>query len=166
MKNIILILFVAFLFSCKREEGGSPSSRDTGVFITYKNANNQDLLDPNTLNAIKAEDIDIFLLHNDGQKKQILDGNKDMQEGFKIVHSTNGNYMLLGMDPQVDAYNSQNKATFYIKYKDGTEDTLVGEYNADRNKYIRLLKVWVNGVLKYELGPSNTKPTSMIEIIK
>lgn len=166
MKKIILIFCLALSFSCKKDE--PQFSIDTGVFIAYKDSNNQDLLAPSTPNNIKAEDIDIYRLLNTGQKKQIYDANMDMPESFAIGKSSNGiDYLMtLGLAPCSDCYSTQNKATFFIRYKDGSEDTLVGEYNADRTYHITLLKIWINGTLKYDVGPSNTKPTTPIIIVK
>jgi hypothetical protein len=165
MNKIVLILCLVFLLACK-EQVYSPSTRDTGIAIAYKNSNNQDLLDPATPNSLKEEDIDLFYLPNNGQKTRIYNPGYDIPKGFRITKASSGYLISLGFEPYSDGYNAQNKATFFIRYSDGSEDTLIGEYNADRRYIIKLLKVWVNGVLKYDVESSNTQSGRLITIIK
>jgi len=158
MKNLYLILGCCIvLFSCKKEDQGA-GHFDISVGFVYRDVNNVDLLDPNTVSIFKAADIDIYCLTNAGEKRRIYRANLDRPEMFKVEHQGNelGYVLTLGFGPDGDCYDQNNKATMYIRYKDGSEDTLVGEFNSDRgNGYTQLKKLWVNNKLEWSGYPAS-----------
>ncbi|MBB2147129.1 hypothetical protein GM921_16615 [Pedobacter sp. LMG 31464] len=166
MKKLFFLLFVVSVcISCKKQ---TPNSvvLDIQFPILFKDGSGVNLLDPSISGAIKAEDIDIFVLKN-GVKTKVYYSNLDRPEMFYITDNSRGPYiMVMSFDISSYANFSGNKITQFVKYKDGTEDEFIGEFNTDRSINILLQRVWVNGVLKWEMGTNQTKPTEPIVIIK
>ncbi len=58
--------------------------------------------------------------------------------------------MTVFFSPEPDCFGQNNQATMYIRYKDGSEDTLRGEFNANRGEgSVILTKFWVNNKLEW-----------------
>ena len=48
-----------------------------------------------------------------------------------------------------------SQVTQYLRYKDGSEDILVAEFNSNRKSNKIIQKVWINGVLRWSAGDGN-----------
>lgn len=150
------------LISCKKSELNGVAMAGL-VTIEYKNNHGANLLDPLTTNAIKAEDIDIFVMRN-GVKTRILYNNLRDPENFNI-HSTveRGNVMDLYFDMHNESFNN-NIITMFIRYKDGSEDKITGEFNVDWSPSKFIKKVWINDILSWE--SVNNLTNAHVTIIK
>ncbi|SFH18814.1 hypothetical protein [Pedobacter insulae] len=145
MKRIALILFVALIqISCR--EKNCCTIIDATVDLSIMNSNGYDLLNPNTPGALNEENIDILILKN-GAKVRLYRGNLDVAKFFKIRNSNNKHIFQMYFDVSPESFNG-NKITQFIRYKDGTEDEIVGEFNENRKTNTLLQKVWINGVVK------------------
>lgn len=160
MKKIGLLITVMFLLSCKKNEA---LIIDTGVYLWYKNANGVNLLNAAIPGAINTAEIDVFVLKN-GVKTQILNGNMNNPENFSLsVSSDKGN--LLGFSFWYESSaRVDNKVIMFIRYKDGSEDKLTGEFNDISESNIIIKKVSVNDVLRWEREPGGA--SGVIELIK
>lgn len=91
--------------------------------------------------------------------------NYDMLENFEILNSPDiGNYLYLHFHLAAYAIKD-NKTIIFLRYKDGTEDTLIGEFNSNRNEIIQLQKVWLNNQMVWHLDAQQV-PSGNIIIIK
>jgi hypothetical protein len=141
----LCFLFLPFI-SCKKPGPGSIVI-DADFTVLYKDTNGIDILNPAVSGAIKAEDIDVYVLKN-GVKTQVNYANLDYPEMFSIKKSAqNFYYMLVYFDVRVENFNG-NRITQFVRYKDGTEDEFIGEFNTNRRTNTLLQRVWVNGVFK------------------
>ncbi|MEJ5994362.1 hypothetical protein WG904_08030 [Pedobacter sp. Du54] len=151
MKRILILLAVLLFFaSCDRK---CCTNYSVDVTLKYQNSNGEDLLDPRTSNALKAEDIDVYAVRN-GVRVRLYNGMMDAPKNFKIYGSSTEKYfMKFYFDIQQESFTNK-KVTMFITYKDGSEDKLVGEFNDDDGSNIILQNVWLNGVEKGRLnGP-------------
>jgi hypothetical protein len=113
-------------------------------------------------NAINSNDLDIYLMKN-GVKSLVYHPLMDLKEGFRVESTSQGNLMTLYFDTAPEA-KTQNKVVMFIRYKDGSEDKLTGEFNANQSSAVYLVNVWVNDVLKWTSSPGNG--SALVEIIK
>ena len=142
------VFALTVITSCKKNDQFTKTGFITRFFI-IKNVNGVDLLDPSLTNGIKAGDIDIFVLEN-GIKKQVFYGMMDMPERFTIYRSQPYGYILrLDYDFRKETF-VDNKVTQFIRYKDGSEDKITGEFSVNAEAY-NVTKTWVNDVLKWSL---------------
>jgi hypothetical protein len=155
-----MLLLVLPFISCKKPCGCTNISVD--FTLSYQNSTGADLLNPASANAIKAEDIDAFILKN-GVKTRLYQGNLDAPKFFKISKDNNEtNYrMIVYFETNPEDFNG-DRITQYIKYKDGTEDEFVGEFYHKGNN-TSLLKLWINGVLQGDPSLSSQKPLVIIK---
>jgi hypothetical protein len=159
MKKIVWIFALISFISCKKE---GVSTVNNGTEIWFKNAAGVNLLNSTEINAIRSADIDIFLLQN-GAKVRVNRPMMDLNESFRITPTSQGDLMTLYFDIMPESMQ-QNRVTMFIRYQDGSEDKLMGEFNSDRSSAVYLEKVWVNDVLKW--SPSPGKGSALVEIIK
>lgn len=158
MKKIILVFILLFLVTgCGRK---CCTNFYAHVFLKYQNINGDDLLDPNTKNALKEQDIEVYVLRK-GVRVRLFNAMMDAQKNFKIRGSaTEKYYMQLYFDIAKESFVNK-KVTMFVTYNDRTEDKLVGEFNADDGSNIFLQNVWINDVA---MGRSNTADKAFILI--
>lgn len=125
---------------CKKNEGVILA---TDVRFGYRNAANENLLEPTLANGIKADDIDTYVLVN-GVKVKIDNAQMGNPENFRIIKDGDIGHVLLFYFPTEPSVN--NKVTCYLKLKSGREDEITMELlkNGSTTTYD---KVWVNGQL-------------------
>ncbi|RZJ19749.1 MAG: hypothetical protein EON51_16745 [Acinetobacter sp.] len=153
MKKIFLIpLFILLLVGCEKPIRGVVISAD--VNFLFVNAKGEDLLNANTLGALTEENVDIFVLKN-GLKVRLYQGNLDAAKFFKIRTENGKSKFQMYFDINAENFIG-NKITQFIKYKDGTEDEVVGEFNSDRKRNTLLQQVWINGVAKSRSETANS----------
>lgn len=143
MKKIIL-LFSAFLLvtGCGRK---CCTNYGVHTFLKYQNSNGDDLLNPTTPNALNEKDIEVYVLRK-GVRVRLFNAMLDAQKNFKIRGSAiEKYYMQFYFDIAKESFVNK-KVTMFIKYKDDSEDKLVGEFNEDDGSNIMLQRVWVNDI--------------------
>jgi len=143
MKKII-ILCAALLLLLNGCGGKCCTAVSTAIFLKYQNKSGEDLLDPRTPNALKEDDVELYVV-KDGMRVLLLDNRKASPKNFHIYgSSTEKYYMQLGFDISKGSL-VKKKVTMFISYKDGSEDKFVGEFNVDNGNTL-LQNVWINDV--------------------
>jgi hypothetical protein len=160
MKKIMLIIVMLISLSCKKQGG---VIIDTEVYLHYKNANGDNLLNANTPASIQANDLSVYELIK-GVKTSRFDANMDNPKGFSVYASPDkGNILRFSFSYQPDA-RVNNKVMMFIRYKDGSEDKFTGEFNDSNESSVIVKKIWVNDVLRWERQQGGSP--GMIELIK
>jgi hypothetical protein len=139
MKKLWVLLGIAFVISCQKDDFCGCMLVDIGVNMSVSDANGNDLLDPATLNAIKKEDIKLFRVEN-GTLKEVVNANADYSGDFMIYQLQNSKYHLRLMTPET---------LTYIQWKGTDMDTLQCEFKTTSNSKI-CTKVWYNSKLVYD----------------
>ncbi len=142
MKNLYLLLIVFFFIGCKKNKSEAVMV-DTSVRFSYRNAANENLLDPTLVNGIKDADIDTYVLVN-GTKVKISNALMAAPENFRIINDASVGHILLFYFPEEPIVD--NKVTCYLKLKSGREDEIAMEL-VRRGSSLSYDKVWVNGQL-------------------
>lgn len=161
MKKILLVLLIGFTFaSCEKKIVGPVI--DASVSLSFVNSKGDDLLNPNTLGSFSEQDIDIFILVN-GSKNLLYQGNLDASKFFKIRTDNGKNSFHMFFD--ITPVNFKNdKITQYIRFKDGSEIEVVGEFNADRKRNKILQQIWVNGLPKTKIETENSSQSPIVVV--
>ncbi|WP_316787155.1 hypothetical protein [Pedobacter frigiditerrae] len=153
MKKILgIILLVLIITSCEKPIGGVVINAD--VSFSFVNSKGEDLLNLNTTGALTEENVDIYVLRN-GLKVRLYKGNLDAAKYFKIRTENGKSRFQMYFDISPENFIG-NKITQFIRYKDGTEDEIVGEFNADRKTNTLLQQIWINGVAKSRIETGNS----------
>ncbi|TKC05600.1 hypothetical protein FA048_17935 [Pedobacter polaris] len=162
MKRILTIaLFVLVVFGCEKPIRGVDINAD--VSFLFLNSKGEDLLNTNTAGALTEENVDIYVLRN-GSKIRLYQGNLDAAKFFKIRTENGKSRFQMYFDISTENF-SGNKITQFIRYKDGTEDEIVGEFNSDRKRNTLLQQIWINGTAKsrIETGNSGQNPLVIVK---
>lgn len=142
MKRIVILFaLLPFLTGCV------PCCKNISatIFLKYQNSNGDDLLDPRTANALKEEDIDVYVLRK-GIRVRLYNEMMDAKKNFNIRGSSSEKYyMQFYFDIAGESF-AKKKVTMFITYKDGSEDKLVGEFNDNDGPNIALQIVWINDI--------------------
>ncbi len=153
MKKILgIILLVLIITSCEKPIGGVVINAD--VSFSFVNSKGEDLLNLNTTGALTEENVDIYVLRN-GLKVRLYQGNLDAAKFFKIRTENSKSRFQMYFDIGAENFN-ENKITQFIRYKDGTEDEIVGEFNSDRKRNTLLQQIWINGLAKSRIETGNS----------
>lgn len=161
MKKILGIALVALLITgCEKMIGGVIISAD--VSFLFVNSKGDDLLNTNTTGALTEENVDIYVLRN-GSKIRLYQSNLDAAKFFKIRTENGKSRFQMYFDISSENFNG-NKITQFIRYKDGTEDEIVGEFNADRKRNTLLQQIWINGVARTQIETVSSGQTPIVII--
>ena len=154
MKKLIALFILGFsLVSCEKNIEGVLI--DANVDLAFRNANGADLLNPSAPNAIKDDDLDVFVLKN-GIKNRFYQANLDAPKSFKIFKEGDSPYVMRFYFDVLEENFNGNQVTQYLRYKDGAEDVIVAEFNSNRKQNKVIQKVWINGVLRWSSADGNS----------
>ena len=117
----------------------------TDIILKFQNSNGENLLDPSTSNALKKEDIEVYVLKK-GARILLFDNGIHAPKNFEIYGSSTQSYYLKFYFNIAEEYFTEKKVTMFLKYKDGSEDKLVGEFNNNKGTNIMLQNVWINDI--------------------
>ena len=164
MKNLLIGCFLFALISCEKQTMLCCTVIDTAIDIVYKNTAGEDLLNPDTEGHLGgAMDIRTYSLKN-GAKTGGFYGNLGRPAHYHINWSEEGSIHILRL--HFDTYPENfdgNQTTMFIRYKDGSEDKFVGEFNENRRNNTLLQRVWLNDELVWDINSGNYQH---IEVIK
>lgn len=136
----ILLIGLAFI-SCEKEIIGPDISAVVNFSIV--NSNGNDLLNPSVIGAITEENTEVFLLKN-GTKVRLYQGNLDAPKFLKIISQNGENVFRMFFDITNENFKD-DRITQYIRFKDGSEIEVVGEFNSNRKNNKILQQIWING---------------------
>lgn len=162
MKKVLLIFVLCILLSSCEKPTGGPGP-DTYINISYRDQNGLDLLNSANPAYINSEDIDVYFLTPQNERRRLYNGRLDMPEMFRIDKQDNDNYYLtIFFEPDLDCVDKNNMATMYLTYyqkldpNQKLEDKFVGKFN--QKKWPRTLeKLWVNDKLVWEISSSSPR---------
>lgn len=153
MRRAIIFILIVFTFvSCEDRIVGP--NIDASVSLSIVNTKGDALLNPSAVGAITEEHTDIYLLKN-GLKVRLYQGNLDAAKFFKIRRENDKYWLQMYFDIAEENFKD-NKITQYIRYKDGSEDEIIGEFNSNRKRDKVLQQIWINGVAKTKNETSNS----------
>lgn len=151
MKNLIILIIAAFLFSgCSREEKGDDDSiygvvMRNFVDFSIHNEAGEDLLDPNNPDAYQAHEIEVYYF---------VDGKRHIYgKGSGLILYQNLDFNTLDtLEYRVgfllnSEENGTSPVTTYVKWSPTDTDTLMSTYERNNGSVI-LKKFWYNGELK------------------
>lgn len=165
MKNLIIIFMLIMLISC--DNNGSSDYMDTGIGVSIKDQQNNDLLNPETLNTYNTDSIAIFYLINGGEIEheeyfESRDIYLDNPKGYSI-YQENGEYRI-GISTNISNPNpnDDNLYTTYVKWNNSDTDTIDCEIE-DNSYGVIVTKVIFNGEIVWQ---SSFGTERLIELIK
>jgi hypothetical protein len=149
---ILMVVFVLVLTNCKKDKGGRNAvSYDVGVGISYRDKSGNDLLDPNSKSGYYEKDIHIYQVTNGVKSEYVPERNLDQYGNTQkiLIDSLHHCYAIgvgfLGVRDGLIA------DTVLIELNKNTVDTATAIVNKNSGG-IQVMKVWYNGVLKWELN--------------
>lgn len=157
MKKFIFIFAVITLFSCsKNDEAGSLGSIiDAYVDFSIFNAQNEDLLNPDTPNYLNSNDIKIFYVI-DGKKQEFYKDNLDNPKGYFIGEQEGIYYIRIFLNYE----ETEEKPITYVQWGNTDTDTIQVLYKRPQNSILQDV-IWLNGKQIWERG-DNTTPSYFI----
>ncbi len=145
MKRVVIVFaLMLLLIGCGRK---CCTYYSVDIGLKYQDSNGGDLLDPRTTDALKEEDIEVYVVKK-GIRVRLYNAMMDAPKNFKIYGSSTEKYfMKFYFNIEKESFVN-NKVTMFITYKDRSEDKLVGEFNEDDGTNIVLQNVWINDIAK------------------
>ena len=129
MKKISALLILLILFySCSKQEQGLLI--DNSLQLSFINTQGEDLLDPETVNSIKVEEIEMYYL-KDNKMVRANDSRLDNPKMFSVYYSNTREKNVLSFLSSL-YLDDKNQATTYLKLKSDDIDTItckMHEYN-------------------------------------
>lgn len=147
MKRFFILIIMVTFFSC--EEKTSQIFIDTAIDVSFLDKKENDLLNPNNIESLKASEIDVYYLI-DGIKVKQYQGNLEFPEFFFISNELREGKYFLRLFPCDNNLDENNRAITYLKFKDGTEHKIECEFQTFESGSIQTLKVWYNDELRWE----------------
>lgn len=151
MNCFYLIISAVFLVSCFKSGSQGRILKDVVTNISYHKDGHAILGPSNALYT--ADNIKVYYLQN-GEKKEVNEGNLDVSKGFLIMKddSTGLNYLKLYPNTQLEKNSST--ATTLIQFGNDFTDTVVCNINQPNNKSYIVTRVWYNNQIKWDKDTS------------
>lgn len=157
-KIVVLALLIFVITSCEKPITGVIIDAD--VSFSFVNSKGENLLNPNTPDAVTEANTDIYVLQK-GAKVRLYRGNLDSSKFFKIRNENNRYFLQMYFDIAPENFIG-NKITQFIRHKDGSEDEIVAEFNSDRKRNTIIQQVWINGTAKTKTETANSGESPII----
>ena len=144
MKNLILIMIIAFLInSCEEKE--CCVNIDVGISISVVDSIGNDLLNPENPNSFSFEGIRIYDLV-DGEKDLFYNGHLDSPRNIALLDPRLDDKYRLGLifNLTTGEYNTR-----FIQWDDNIEDEFKVQFYRN-NGNTTILKVWLNQELVWD----------------
>jgi hypothetical protein len=154
----ILILFASLVLLLNGCGTKCCTAIVANIALHYQNANDENLLDPRTADALKAEDIEVYVLRN-GVRVHLSNPNLSFAKNFKIFGSPTEKYYMYFLFDISKESMVKKKVTMFITYKDRKEDKVVGSFDLDHGNTV-LERVWINDIAM--VGPSYSPSTAYV----
>lgn len=172
MKNTLLLLLAFFLLGCSKSDD-SPAvpiggmTRDTYVYMTYRNAAGADLLDSSTPGYFKETDLRLYYVR-DGIVDEVYDSNMDMKRNMRLESTEQGVALLVFTDEPPQAKPVAGKvvtgeAIALLKLNNTITDTITTAWERRPGSF-KVVKMWYNGELKWDRSTTPIKP--LVTIVK
>ncbi|WP_456376551.1 hypothetical protein [Lutibacter sp.] len=152
MRAILIILTTIILFGCTKDNTNMNSyNLENQIYLSFKNANGQNLLDNSTENSYNIEAMKLFYLVNDEPVEVTI------ENGFNMgsIELTSDKLLKVFTNPsssniveETSEYNvAENIA--YLQLSSTDTDTIKTHSRTSQN-YFLVSKVWYNNELVWE----------------
>ncbi|HEY9114927.1 MAG TPA: hypothetical protein VIN10_09500 [Bacteroidales bacterium] len=153
MKKLIAIFAVITLFACnKTNDPADYFNLYAGCEFSVFNTQNEDLLDTTSANHLKASEIKLFY-QIDGENNLVFNADMQFPKGFHIFKHENEYRIGIWLNHT----ETTDKPVTYIQWNENDTDTIEVIYNRTPNSIVQN-KIWLNGVLVWELGENTIDP--------
>lgn len=151
-KQFILLIALFALMSCKKEKEPVVNNYivNSSMLFSLVNSQNEDLLDPNTPNAIDVSKIRVFYVENN-ETKLYFDGNMDAPFGYKL-NTEQGNRIVVFFNNS----KMEERPITYIQWRENDRDKIEVQYIKNIPSILKE-KVWLNGKLIWQEQDVQTK---------
>ena len=152
MYRIIFLLSLSILFvACSTTDSSPGAVLSTDVTISYVTEDGTDLVNPEQTNAIGDQNTELYYLQN-GETTEYFESNLDNPNGISVIEPNRLPSDHYGLKILANTIPGQNQATTYIRFSDGTQDTLKAEYENNGNSDVNgtvITKVWYNQEIRW-----------------
>jgi hypothetical protein len=166
IRKISIILFAVLFVGCSEEN--EPTIFETGVSIWVReNSSSNNLLNNENPNSFKKEDIRVYSLDANGEKKELYTPNLDAPRNFSIIAYNNKgvNENLFILYPYLGKTDKTETTTTLVEWRSGIVDTITCEIY--RNKGLTTTnKIWYNNLLKYDISDKSVNNNSLEYVVK
>lgn len=145
------------MMSCSKDDHQDSFMLDADIELVVKDAEGNDLLDPETLNAFNESDIKLFYLIN-GNLEEVYNENMDYPRNF-LIFKQGGNYRI-----RIFLNDSENEyyPETHIQWNETEIDIIKSQFIRTTNS-VRKQKIWLNQEL---IWSASDKVEPLFELIK
>ncbi len=155
MKNIngLFIIITLMIISCSNDDDNGSDQQfvlDNGFKIKVLNAQDEDLLNPETQGALDYNEMKLFYLI-DGEKKEVFENTADQPRNLFLFNETMPYQLGVGTYDGIDNFSSKDNDIFsgehtaYLQLSDTDTDTIKTSWESKKDLYFRIKKIWYNG---------------------
>lgn len=153
----MILLIAMALFACKKSNDLKNSwIIDDGVEFSVFNADNEDLLDPETANHLNTSEIKLFYLV-DGKMEEVYNPMYQFPRNFMIYKHEHEYRIAINLNFTADT------CITYIQWNPYDVDTLEATYRKRTDDLVQISKVWLNGT---QIWDWTTKENAYYKITK
>lgn len=166
IRKFLIILFAILFVGCSDEN--EPTIFEIGVNIWIReDSNSNNLLNIENPNSLKEEDIRVYSLDENGEKKELFAPNLDAPRNFSVIpYNNNGvNENLFRLSPYLGKTNETEITTTLVQWRIGVVDTITCEIYREKGVTITN-KVWYNTILKYDISDSSVNNNSLENVTR
>lgn len=159
MKKIIITLIVTTLFACSKSDDVNEQhyNLDASVEFSIFNTQNEDLLNPETLNHININNIRLFYVIN-GKSQEFYNGKLDFPRGYRI-ETYKGIYIIKLF---LNYSSEENNSITYVQWDNIDTDTIEVSYKKTKNAILQDT-IWLNDEQIWRRGNNTIDPYFILE---
>jgi hypothetical protein len=140
MKKLLIILTISTLFACSESNEMDKQYHNIEAMVEFSisNSENEDLLNPESLNHLDTTLIKLFYTIN-GEKQEVYDANLTNPRNFMIYkHENKYRIRIFLNDTQ-----TEEKTITYIQWNESDTDTIEVTYKRTQNAILQN-NIWLN----------------------
>lgn len=155
----MIILTITTLFACSKTDEMDEQYFNlyAGLEFSVFNAQNEDLLNPETPGHLNTEDIRLFYVIN-GESQEFHDDNLDNPRGY-LIGEHEGVYRI-GIS--LNYAETEDKPITYVSWNDIDTDTIEVSYQKTQHSILQDT-IWLNGEQIWERGDNTIDPYFVLE---
>lgn len=155
----MIIFTITTLFACSKTDEMDEQYHNIDATLEFSifNAQNEDLLNPETPNHLNTEDIKLFYVIN-GESQEFHDDNLDYPNGF-FIGEHEGIYRIRIF---LNHAETEDKPITYVSWNDIDTDTIEVSYKKTQHSILQDT-IWLNGEQIWERGDNTIDPYFVLE---
>jgi len=160
MKNLIIIFTITTLFSCSKTDEMDEQyyNLDAAIEFSVFDAQNEDLLNPETPNHLNTDDIRLFYVIN-GESQEYHEEDLSYPRGF-LIGEHEGIYRIRIF---LNYAETEDKPITYVQWNNNIEtDTIEVSYRRTQHSTTQDT-IWLNGEQIWERGDNTIDPYFVLE---